>query len=174
MEIFLEILKLTLPALIVFLTVYFVLKSYLDHQQQMKLLELKQDISKTTLPLKLQAYERLSLFCERIAIPSLILRLSTPGVNSQILRHSMLISIQKEFEHNITQQMYISEQLWKIVKLACDQTVDTINLIGSKVEPNSPSEVFVEHYYKFAENSNMEPLEKALAAIKQEAAILLA
>ena len=173
MNILLEILKLTLPALIVFLTVYFVLKNFLDHQQQMKMLDLKQDVSKTTLPLKLQAYERLSLFCERIAIPSLILRLNTPGINTQTLRYSLLISIQKEFEHNITQQMYVSEQLWKIIKIASDQTVDTINLLASKIGNESPAEVFVEAYYKFAEESKMDPVEKALAAIKQEAAILL-
>ena len=173
MQLILEIIKLCLPALIVFLTVYFVLKNFLDHQRQLKMLELKQDVNKTTLPLKLQAYERLSLFCERIAIPSLILRLNTPGVNTQTLRYSMLISIQKEFEHNITQQMYISEQLWKIIKIASDQTVDTINLLASRTGPENPSEVFVEAYYKFAEESKMDPLEKALAAIKQEAAMLL-
>ncbi|HMW75898.1 MAG TPA: hypothetical protein PKD40_09585, partial [Saprospiraceae bacterium] len=72
-------------------------------------MELKQNANAVTLPLKLQAYERLSLFCERISIPSLILRLNQPGMNTQALRYAMLISIQKEFEHNITQQMYISE-----------------------------------------------------------------
>lgn len=174
MAFFLELLKLTLPSLIVFLTAYFVLKQYLDHQQQMKMMELKQNTSSTTLPLKLQAYERLSLFCERISIPSLILRLNTPDVNIQTLRYSMLISIQKEFEHNITQQMYVSEQLWKIIKLASDHTVDTINFIASKEEPGGSAEIFVEAYYKFQEASKLEPLEKALAAIKQEAAMYLA
>lgn len=173
MDFILELLKFTIPGLIVFLTAYLVLKQFLDHQQQMKMMEIKQEASSITLPLKLQAYERLSLFCERIAIPSLILRLNTQGLNTQTLRYSLLISIQKEFEHNITQQMYVSEQLWKIIKIASDQTVDTINLLASRIDPNSPSELFVEAYYKFAEESKMEPLEKALAAIKQEAAMLL-
>lgn len=174
MNFFLELLKYTLPGLIVFLTAYFVLRQYLRHQEQMKLMELKQNANAVTLPLKLQAYERLSLFCERISIPSLILRLNQPGMNTQALRYVMLISIQKEFEHNITQQMYISEQLWKIIKIASDQVVDTINLISSRIGNDSPSEVFVESYYKFSEELKFDSLEKALAAIKQEAALLLA
>lgn len=173
MNFFLEILKYTLPGLIVFLTAYFVLKQYLNHQEQMKMMELRQNTNSITLPLKLQAYERLSLFCERIAIPSLILRLNQPGMNTQALRYAMLISIQKEFEHNITQQMYISEQLWRIIKMASDQVVDTINLIASRTGHESPSEVFVESYYKFSEELKFDPLEKALAGIKQEAALLL-
>lgn len=173
MNLLLELLKFTLPSLVVFLTVYFVLREYLQHQQKIKMLEVKQDLSKTILPLKLQAYERLSLFCERIAIPSLILRLNTPGTNIQNLRHAMLISIQKEFEHNITQQLYITESLWRIIKLASDQTVDTINLLSSKMDPNSPTEVFVEAYYKFSEELKMDPLQTALSAIKQEASLLL-
>ena len=137
------------------------------------MLEIKQDVSKTTLPLKLQAYERLSLFCERIAIPSLILRLNTPDTTIQNLRHAMLVSIQKEFEHNITQQLYVSESLWRIIKIASDQTADTINLLSTRLDINDPTEMFVESYYKFSEELKMDPLLTALSAIKQEAAILL-
>lgn len=173
MNLLVELLKYTLPSLVVFLTVYFVLRQYLQHQQNIKMLEIRQDVAKTTLPLKLQAYERLSLFCERIAIPSLILRLNTPDTTIQNLRHAMLVSIQKEFEHNITQQLYVSESLWRIIKIASDQTVDTINLLSSRMGTNEPTELFVEAYYKFSEELKMDPLLTALSAIKQEAALLL-
>ena len=173
MNVLLEILKLTLPSLVVFLTVFFVLREYLKHQRQIKLLEIKQDVTKTTLPLKLQAYERLSLFCERISIPSLILRLNSPGSSVQNLRHTMLVSIQKEFEHNITQQMYVSESLWKIIKLASDQTVDTINVLATRLDSKGPSEAFVEVYYKFMDEVKMDPLSTALSAMKQQAALIL-
>ena len=111
METFLEIVKITVPALIVFLTVYFVMKTYLDKQYQIQLLQFKKDQKNTTTPLKLQAYERLSLFCERISIPNLVLRMKTKGASSAALRVSLLMAVQQEFEHNISQQIYISDQL---------------------------------------------------------------
>ncbi len=170
----LEILKLTIPSLVVFLTIYFVLKSFFKQQVSLKQLDIRQEVVRTTLPMKLQAYERLSLFCERISIPSLILRLHTPGTDAHSLQHAMQISIQKEFEHNITQQMYISEQLWQILRLATDQTVDTINIISRELPPNTNAEALIEAYYRFAEQSRVQPLDKALSAIKHEASVLLA
>ena len=75
LELLLEILKITAPALVVFFTVYYLMKEYLAKQYSIRLLDLKENQQKSTLPLRLQAYERLSMFCERINLPSLILRL---------------------------------------------------------------------------------------------------
>ena len=63
-----EILQFTIPALIMFWAVQSLFKQFLQGQQQMRLMEIKQQQSGTTLPLRLQAYERLSLFCERICL----------------------------------------------------------------------------------------------------------
>src|SRR5690606_3917144 len=109
LSVILEIIKITIPALIVFATVHTLLKQYLEKQYQLRKLDLKQDQTKTTTRLRLQAYERLSLFCERISIPSLILRLRSEKMNAMELRLAMMIAIQKEFEHNITQQVYVSD-----------------------------------------------------------------
>ena len=62
MEIFLEILKFTIPGLIVFAATYFILKQYISSQYDLKALELRSKYSKDAIPLKLQAYERLLLF----------------------------------------------------------------------------------------------------------------
>jgi len=74
-----EILKFTIPALIMFWAVQSLFKEFLQGQQQMRLMEIKQQQSGTTLPLRLQAYERLSLFCERISIPNLVMRFKNRG-----------------------------------------------------------------------------------------------
>ena len=80
LSVILELVKITVPALIVFLTVYYLMKHFLENQYQVKMLECKQNQQNTTIPLRLQAYERLSLFCERISIPSLVLRVRGEGM----------------------------------------------------------------------------------------------
>ena len=120
METLLEIIKLTIPGLLTFLAAYFVLKTYMENQQKLQQIKLQLEQQKSSLPLRLQAYERLSLFCERIALPNLLLRVRKPGMSSGELRIALLLAVQQEYEHNITQQVYVSSQLWEIIKIARD------------------------------------------------------
>ena len=105
----LEIIKIDIPAVIVYYTVHTLLKQYLDKQYQLRQLEYKQSQNAGSTKLRLQAYERLSVLCERIAIPNLVLQLKTSEMTSADLKAAMLIAIQQEFEHNISQQIYLSD-----------------------------------------------------------------
>ncbi|MCC6725969.1 MAG: hypothetical protein IT258_15785 [Saprospiraceae bacterium] len=169
----LEIIKVTVPALIVYLTVHHLMKTYLDKQYQLRALEFKQNQNNTTIPSRLQAYERLSLFCERIAIPSLMLRLREEEQSNAALRMAMLITIQQEFEYNITQQVYVSEQLWQIIKIARDNTVLDINGLYEKVEPKGASKELASALLAQAESQSANSLNMALSAIKKEASLLM-
>jgi hypothetical protein len=173
LNILLEILKLTLPALVVFLTVYYVLKQYLDNQYRLKVLELKKDQQSHTLPLKLQAYERLSLFCERISFDSLVMRLRTGKMTVDQLRYAMLISVQKEYEHNLSQQVYVSEQLWEIIRIAKDEMLGIINSVGTDLDGNESAEYLSNRLLDLAEEKGQLAIHKALQAIKKEATIWL-
>ncbi len=168
----LEIVKLTIPALIVFLTVYHLLKQYLESQRQMKAMELKKGQQETTLPLRLQAYERLSLFCDRISIPNLLLRWKKPGMTAAELKYSLLLAIQQEYEHNITQQVYVSDQLWQIIKIARDDAVNFISLVADSVDSTAKAEEFSEALIQYLSTREM-GVDKALIAVKREAGILL-
>ncbi len=172
MTVILEILKLTIPGLIVFLTVYFVLKQFLDNQRAIKHLELKQSQQSTTTPLRLQAYERLSLFCERIALPSLMLRLRHEELSAGQFRSSLMLAIQQEYEYNITQQVYVSGQLWEIVKMARDDAMNTIGLAFELVASKAPAEELAQAIMSILEKRGVTAIDKALQAIKTEAAIL--
>lgn len=86
----LEIIKITVPALIVFLTVYFLQKQFLKNQYNLQLLDLKKNQIDSTLPLKLQAYERLTLFLERIKLENLILRIRTEKMTASNLHIAYL------------------------------------------------------------------------------------
>ena len=123
--------------------------------------------------MKLQAYERLSLFCERIAIPSLLLRLRSEDQTAGLLRMAMLVSIQQEFEHNITQQVYVSEQLWQIVKMARDEAVNLVAIVAEKVGPKADGKELAQALFNIVNQREVMAVEKALVAIKKEAAIVL-
>ncbi len=173
LEVILEIVKITVPALIVFFTVYSLLKQYLEGQYKSQMLQFKQNQNNTTIPLRLQAYERLSLFCERISIPNLILRLRTDDMTATDLRLALMLGIQQEFEHNITQQVYVSDQLWQIVKISRDDTLNIINLVYNSVDPKSDGREYAGTIFKYLQTREAISTERALVAIKKEAGLLM-
>jgi hypothetical protein len=81
--------------------------------------------------LQLQAYERLLLLTDRIALPNLIQRVNTPGLSARDMRLLLIQSIRQEFEHNVTQQLYVSPEAWEAVRNFKDQNLLIINQIGS-------------------------------------------
>jgi len=172
-EVILDIIKVAIPALIVFFTVYTIMGKFLDKQYQMSLLEYKERNQAAALPIRLQAYERLCLFCERISIPALLLRLRTNNMDSNALRYALMIAIQKEYEHNVTQQVYVSSKLWEIIKFCKDDTINIVNLVSDTVNADAPSEEFANALMKLIDERKMMTYDKALEAIKREAAQIL-
>ncbi|HEV2353477.1 MAG TPA: hypothetical protein VGR89_04500 [Puia sp.] len=81
--------------------------------------------------LQLQAYERLILLTDRIALPNLIQRINQPGLSARELQSLLTLSIRQEFEHNITQQIYVSPESWDAVRNYKDQNTLIINQVGS-------------------------------------------
>ncbi|MCB0608474.1 MAG: hypothetical protein H6562_19860 [Lewinellaceae bacterium] len=169
----LEIIKVTVPALIVFLTVYYLLKQYTETQLRLKNAEVAESRQGKTLPLRLQAYERLSLLCERISIPNLVLRTPKDGLTASEFKVALMIAIQQEFEHNITQQVYVSEQLWEILKISRDDAVNFIGLVAEKVPAKSPARELAEALLQYHSSRETSGIDKALLAIKKEAGVLL-
>lgn len=173
LSVILEIVKITVPALIVFFTVHTLLKQYLAGQERMRALELQHSRLGSTTPLRFQAYERLSLMCERIALPNLIMRMRPETANVAEYRLAMMLAIQQEFEHNITQQVYVSEQLWEIIKMARDHTVEVINISAEKLPPKSEAKELAQFILSLPPENTTGALDKALTAIKREAAAML-
>jgi hypothetical protein len=86
-----------------------------------------------TKPLRLQAYERLVLLAERIALPNLISRLSQPGLSAREMQFLLLESIKQEYEYNASQQIYVSEAAWDAVRSLRDQSLLMINTIAKSL-----------------------------------------
>lgn len=173
LEIVLEIVKLTIPGLVVFGTVYVLMKNHSQQLLAAKSSEQQAEARKVTIQLRLQAYERLSLYCERISIPNLIIRLRADNMTPASLKWAMLMAIQQEFEHNITQQIYVSESLWKILQLAREQVMATIDQVAFGLDRSASSEEFITALFQRQSDQEVDPLKTALSAIKKEASLVL-
>lgn len=167
------ILGLTIPSIVVLLAVYLMFKQYFQYQVQGRLMDSKLEKTKITLPLRLQAYERLTLLCERIDLPDLILRLKTPGTTANALRSALLIAIQQEYEHNLTQQLYVTEELWKILIAAKSRTMDLITLASDGLDNNSTADEYARQLIQLASSEDSLPSQIAKRAIKTESSLWL-
>ncbi len=172
LSIILEIVKITIPALIVFFTVQQVLKQYFANQEQMQLLKMQASKQENAVPLRFQAYERLSLFCERIELGSMLLRLRQEDANAAQMRILLMAAIQQEYEHNITQQVYVSDQLWKIIQFAKDDAIQVVTKAAEAVDPRADSRQLANAIISITNQRQGSAADKALVAIKKEASIL--
>jgi hypothetical protein len=163
------LLLVCLPALIVFVICYMLIKQFLNNRREMEMIELQRQTNGQTLPLKLKAYERLALFFERVDIPALIARLKTKGMSSGDLQSALMIAIQQEFEHNVTQQIYVSDKLWEIVKVAKQEIFNQLNQVMINVAFTEDADIYSNALIEHFSRSKHDPGRKALFAIKQEA-----
>ena len=123
----LDIVKYTIAGLGVVWIAFYLVKPYLDRDEKIQLLEFKKAISNQTLPLRLQAYERLVLFIERVNPANLLIRLNGPAYNAHELYSLILEEVRNEFQHNITQQIYVSARAWSVVKRVKEDTLGILN-----------------------------------------------
>lgn len=164
-----NILTVVLPSLIVFLTAYYVLKLFLDKRYAAKYLQIKMDNMKHILPLRLKAFERITLFLERVRPDSLIHRIRKTDMTSAELQIALVSSIRSEFEHNLSQQIYLSDQTWTMVKAAKEETISTINQIASSMPETSSGLEMSRAIFNYYINSNQPaPSEKALSFVHAE------
>ena len=84
-----------------------------------------------SLPLKMQAYERLVLLADRIALPNLVSRSNQPGLSAKEMQALLTQTIRQEFDHNITQQIYVSPEAWEAVRNLKEQNLLIINQVSS-------------------------------------------
>jgi hypothetical protein len=137
MEIILEILKYTVPALIVFLTAYLIIISQYKNEEKRRRADLALTSQQTVLPVRLQAYERLALLLERISPESIIMRQNLSNLTAKQLQSELLATIRAEFDHNLSQQVYISTPAWERIKNTRSNIISLINTAAQQIEPNA-------------------------------------
>lgn len=168
MEVVLEILKYTIPAGIVFVGVYFVLQSFMDSEQRKLELKYKTDNLKLVAPVKLQAYERMILYLERIQLSNLVMRMHQNGMSAKQLQVSMLQIIRSEFEHNMAQQLYIPSKTWKLIKSAKEESVKIINSSADQLNDDASGLELSRFILELVGKVETTPTEIAIEALKTE------
>lgn len=123
---FIEILAYTLPSLITGGVAYYLFNSYFKDQQNTRRWLLQKDAQKEALPLRLQAYERMVLFMERINPTKLLIRIAPISNDKNDYENLIIAQIEQEFEHNLTQQIYMSDECWTIIVTAKNSTIQMI------------------------------------------------
>lgn len=131
------ILVSVLPSMIVAVAAFFIVKYFIENDQKKRVLELKFQSKSITTPVRLQAYERMALFLERIEPNQLLFRVNNPELTAAQMQAVLLSTIRSEYEHNMSQQIYISPEVWESIKRAKENVVNAINIAAGKLSPEA-------------------------------------
>lgn len=164
----LEILKYTVPALIVFLTAFFLIRQMLVSDENRRKVEIVLNNQKLITPIRLQAYERMVLMLERLAPNSLIIRTQRPNMTNQDLQGALLKNIRSEFEHNMAHQLYISDKAWELIKSAKENLIKIVNQNAISMKPDGPAIQLSKTILEKMLETDKDPTHKALQHLKME------
>ncbi|UII29268.1 hypothetical protein LVD15_12820 [Fulvivirga maritima] len=168
MELVIEFAKLLIPAAIVLYAMYLVVKSFLDKELTKQSMEIRGKSIETVLPNRLHAYERVCLFLERITLNSLILRLNNGKYTAREFQQIMINEIREEYNHNVSQQLYMSDEVWEMVKNAKEGLITMINEAMSELKPEANNLDLAKQLFEKSVSQNDDKIQAALLALKNE------
>ena len=154
------------PSIITGLIAYYFFKEHTKNEDGRRRFLLKKDLQVNALPLRLQAYERMVLFLERITPSNLLIRVAPISSNKEAYEALVIQNIEQEFEHNLTQQIYISEKCWGIINAAKNATIQLVrkaSLLEKTDSANKLREVILTEMME-----NRAPSDAALSFLKEE------
>ena len=120
------------------------------------------------LPHRMEAYQRAILYLERIHPTSLVLRLNQPGVSAKAMEGLLLKTIRDEYDHNVAQQLFISNASWTLLKSAKEETVRLVGLIGDQMNVEATSHEFASALISKTAEIKSLPSEIAIEALKSD------
>jgi len=168
MEALIEYGKILLPASVVLYAMYLLVRSFIIKEIELKKLEIRTRSIETILPNRLQAYERMCLFLERISPPNMLLRLNNSGYSAREFHKLLLDEIRNEYNHNVSQQIYMSEDVWNMIKNAKEDLTILINEASSNMGAESTSLDLARKIFELTLEKKVEPLGHALSELKKE------
>lgn len=178
----LEILKFTIPSLIVLVSVWIVMHKLFKNEEQKRLWELKRAAQKEISPTRLRAYERLALLLERTQPEALVMALSErmeeAGLSMSTMsvpkmQQELLRAVRLEFDHNMSQQVYVSDEVWAKIIGARDQIGAFITAMATQLPPEGGAMDYAKVLMTAYRNNGETPHQEALEALKDEARGLL-
>jgi hypothetical protein len=160
--------KILIPASVVLYAAYLMVKSFTQKEIELKKLEVRSRSIETILPARLQAYERITLFLERISPQNLLLRLTDSAYTAREFQKILLDEIRNEYNHNVSQQVYMSEEVWGMVKNSKEDLTVMINEAASQMSDDSKSIDLSKKIFEIVMEKKVDPIGHALSQLKRE------
>ena len=164
-----EISKYLAPLIVLLIAVLLILKHFSDKEKHKNKFETIQANNKLITPIRLQAYERIVLLLERIKPDAMALRLHQSNLTAIQMQILMLGTVRKEFNHNLSQQLYITPESWEAIVNAKEQISRLINLTGTTMEKEAGSGEFTRTLIETYNDFEKKPIENSLIILKKEA-----
>lgn len=155
-----------IPALITGLIAYYFFKEHTKNEDGRRRFLLQKDMQVNAMPLRLQAYERMALFCERITPSKLLVRVHPTSSDKNSYEDLLIANIEQEFEHNLSQQIYVTDDCWNIICAAKNATIQLIRKAGLLEKTDTANKLREVVLTEMMEKRP--PSDAALSFIKQE------
>jgi hypothetical protein len=168
MDVLLDFVKILVPASVVLYAMYLIVRSFIIKEIELKKLEIRSKSIETVLPVRLQAYERMTLFLERTSPQNLLVRINQPGLTAREFHKLLLDEIRNEYNHNVSQQIYIGEETWSLIKNAKEDLILEINEAAQSVHHDASSIDLAKKIFEIALSKNVDPVGHALSELKKE------
>jgi hypothetical protein len=155
-----------LPAIVVGIITYFFFKGHTANEEGRRRYLIQKEAQKQVLPLRLQAYERITLFLERIDPKKLLVRVKPFSDSKEDYEKLLVKNIEQEYEHNLTQQIYITPECWNLVNSAKNATIHVIRqaAMNEKIsDVDKMREWLLQHFME-----EISPSQKAIVYVKKE------
>ena len=167
--IMIEILKYCIPALCVLLATWLVMHKFYKSETEKRLWELKRLSQKEISPLRMRAYERLALLLERTMPEHMLMDLNLAEMTPLEVQTHLMQTIRQEFEHNISQQIYVSDEVWTMIENAKNQTIAFVNNIAQQMPAGSNALDYAKTLITAYRTNGDTPNDIALQALRHEA-----
>lgn len=168
MEVLIEFGKILIPASVVLYAAYLMVRTFVSKEIDLKRLEVRSKSIETILPARLQAYERMTLFLERISPQNLLVRLNNAGYSARDFQKLLLDEIRNEYNHNASQQVYMSEEVWNKIKNAREDLTILINEASTSVDDKATSIDLAKKIFEMALDKKVDMINHAMTELKQE------
>lgn len=168
-----DMLMYFVPAILVLGGMFLLVKKFLDNTYRLKLLETKRAMQKESLPMRIQAYERFCLFIERVSPQNLVVRIYIPGMSARDFQKELISAIRTEFDHNVVQQLYISQPAWNAVKSAKEDLIKIIHIANAQIPENSSGAQLSKAIFDVINKTEKSPVQYAMDLLKADMRELL-
>lgn len=168
-----EILAYSIPALVVLAATWLVMHKLFNNEQEKRLWELKRLSQKEISPIRLRAYERLTLLLERTTPDRMLMEMSLQEMTIPQVQQQLLRTIRLEYDHNLSQQIYVSDEVWDKIIHARDEMGAFVTAMAAGMPEGSSTLDYAKTLITAYSTNGETPNSLALSALKEEAKTLL-